>query len=123
MATYENGKLKLDHLEPVHATRGQSIAGPDSARNLSVATNGGRQYSTGGDRRMSQWDALKVAKAGGVEIDEEIELLEEELRNNPVKPSMFSPVINFKDPRHFTYVTAPLPLKTPETDTGPAGFL
>ena len=105
MARFEDGKLKFDHVEPKHAPRGQSIVGGDPARNISVATNGGRQYSTGGDRRMSQWDAMKVAKAGGVEIDEEIELLEEELRNNPVKPSFFSPVINFKDPRHFTYVS------------------
>ena len=99
---YENGKLKLENVEPIHAPRGQSITGGDPTRNLSVATNGGRQYSTGGDRRMSQWDAIKIAKPAGVEIDEEIELLEEELRNNPVKPNIFSPVINFKDPRHFT---------------------
>jgi hypothetical protein len=96
VAKYEDGKLKIDHVEPLHVERG------DPNRNLSVATNGVRQYSTGGGRRMSQWDAIKIAKAGGVEVDEEIELLEEELRNNPVKPSFFSPVINFKDPRHFT---------------------
>ena len=98
VAKYEDGKLKIDHVEPVHVEKG----GTD--RNLSVATNGGRQYSTGGGRRMSQWDAITIAKAGGVEIDEEIELLEEELRNNPVKHSFFSPVINFKDPKYFTLV-------------------
>ena len=102
VAKYENSRLKVDHVEPVHPPRGQSVVGGDPARSFSVATNGGRQYSTGGERRMSQWDAIKIAKAGGVEIDEEIELLEEELRNNPVKPNIFSPVINFKDPRHFT---------------------
>lgn len=51
---------------------------------------------------MSEWDAMKIAKEGGVEIDEEIELLEEVLRQNPVQTSFFSPVINFKDPKHFT---------------------
>ena len=96
VAKYEAGKLKVDHVGPVH------VEGGDANRNFSVATNGGRQYSTGGDRRMSQWDAIKIAKAGGVEVDEEIELLEEELRNNPIKTNFFSPVINFKDPRHFT---------------------
>ncbi len=96
VAKYEDGKLKIYHVDPVHVERG------DANRNLSVATNGGRQYSTGGGRRMSQWDAMKIAKAGGVGIDEEFELLEEELRNNPVKHSFFSPVINFKDPRRFT---------------------
>ena len=98
VAKYEDGKLKVDHVEPLHIEKG------DPNRSLSVATNGGRQYSTGGGRRMSQWDAIKIAKAGGVEVDEEIELLEEELRNNPIKTNFFSPVINFKDPRHFTSV-------------------
>ena len=99
MGRYVDGKLQIDHVEPT-TNRGQSI----TQRNLSVATDGGRQYSTGGARRMSEWDAMRIAKEGGVEIDEEIELLEIELRENPVKHSFFSPVINFKDPAHFTWL-------------------
>lgn len=101
LAKYEDGKLKIEHVEHQTGQRGDSIAG-NPGRNLSVATSGGRKYSTGGQRRMSNWEAMKIAKEGGVEIDEEIELLEIELRENPVKHSFFSPVINFKDPKHFT---------------------
>jgi len=50
-------------------------------------------------------DAMKIAKEGGVEIDEEIELLEIELRKNPVQHSIFSAVVNFKDPKDFTSVS------------------
>jgi len=92
------GELHTEHVEPNQGQRSASFGG----RNLSIATDGGRQYSTGGARRMSEWDAMKIAKEGGVEIDEEIELLEEVLRQNPVQTSFFSPVINFKDPKHFT---------------------
>lgn len=99
MERYVDGKLEIEHVEP-DAKRGNSMV----PRNLSVATDNGRQYSTGGPRRQSQWDAMKIAKEGGVEIDEEIELLEEELRNNPVPHSFFSPVINFKNPAHFTWL-------------------
>lgn len=99
MERYVNGKLEVEHVEP-DSRRGNSIA----PRNLSVATDNGRQYSTGGPRRQSQWDAMKIAKEGGVEIDEEIELLEEELRNNAVPHSIFAPVINFKNPAHFTWL-------------------
>lgn len=99
MERYVDGKLEVEHVEP-ESKRGNSTA----ARNLSVATDNGRQYSTGGPRRQSQWDAMKIAKEGGVEIDEEIELLEEELRNNPVSHSIFAPVINFNDPAHFTWL-------------------
>ncbi|CAD6564944.1 MAG: hypothetical protein ASARMPREDX12_004519 [Alectoria sarmentosa] len=99
MERYVDGKLEIEHVEP-DARRGHSMV----PRNLSVATDNGRQYSTGGPRRQSQWDAMKIAKEGGVEIDEEIELLEEELRNNPVPHSFFSPVINFKNPAHFTWL-------------------
>ena len=99
MERYVNGKLEVEHVEP-DARRGNSMV----PRNLSVATDNGRQYSTGGPRRQSQWEAMKIAKEGGVEIDEEIELLEEELRNNPVPHSIFAPVINFKNPAHFTWL-------------------
>ncbi|KAL2059225.1 hypothetical protein ABVK25_000517 [Lepraria finkii] len=99
MGRYVDGKLQIEHVEPT-ANRGQSI----TQRNLSIATNGGRQYSTGEARRMSEWDAMKIAQEGGVEIDEEIELLEIELRENPVKHSFFSLVINFKNPAHFTWL-------------------
>ena len=99
MERYVDGKLEVDTVKP-DSRRGNSTA----PRNLSVATDNGRQYSTGGPRRQSQWDAMKIAKEGGVEIDEEIELLEEELRNNPVPHSIFAPVINFKNPAHFTYL-------------------
>lgn len=102
LAKYEDGKLKIEHVDHQPGQRGHSIVA-DPNRNLSVATDGGRKYSTGGQRRLSNWEAMKVAKEGGIEIDEEIELLEIELRENPVKHSIFSPVINFKDPRHFTY--------------------
>ncbi|KAL9071950.1 MAG: hypothetical protein Q9161_003882 [Pseudevernia consocians] len=99
MERYVDGKLEVEHVEP-DSRRGNSMV----PRGLSVATDNGRQYSTGGPRRQSQWDAMKIAKEGGVEIDEEIELLEEELRNNPVSPSFFAPVINFKNPAHFTWL-------------------
>lgn len=99
MGRYVDGKLQIEHVEP-RANRGQSI----TQRNLSIATNGGRQYSTGEARRMSEWDAMRIAQEGGVEIDEEIELLEIELRENPIKHSFFSLVINFKNPAHFTWL-------------------
>lgn len=101
MGTFLDGKPEVEHVS----------SGPPDAHNadptgrsLSVASNGGRQYSTGGPRRMSEWDAMKIAKEGGVEIDEEIALLDEELRLNPIKHGFFSPVINFNDPRHFTWL-------------------
>ncbi|KAK4697719.1 hypothetical protein P7C71_g419, partial [Lecanoromycetidae sp. Uapishka_2] len=96
---YVDGKLEVEQVQP-NTQRGGSI----TERNLSVATDGGRKYSTGGQRRMSQWEAMVIAKEGGVEIDEEIELLEIELRENPIPKSFFSPVINFKNPAHFTWL-------------------
>ena len=100
MGRYVGGKLEVEHVEPTTGPRGNSVA----QRGMSTATDGGRQYSTGGARRMSEWDAMKIAKEGGVEIDEEIDLLEVELRQNPVKHGLFSPVINFKNPAHFTWM-------------------
>lgn len=99
MERYVDGKLQVEHVGN-NAKRQGSMTG----RQLSIATDNGRQYSTGGPRRMSQWDAMKLAKEGAVEIDEEIELLEIELRENPVHGSFFSPVINFKNPAHFTWL-------------------
>ena len=99
MERYVDGKLEVEHIEP-NARRAHSTV----PRNMSVATDNGRQYSTGAPRRQSQWDAMKIAKEGGVEVDEEIELLEEELRLNPVQHSIFAPVINFKNPAHFTWL-------------------
>ena len=96
-----DGKLEVEHVSPGASAAHLADA---TGRNYSMASNGGRHYSTGGPRRMSEWDALKIAKEGGVEIDEEIALLDEELRLNPIKHGFFSPVINFKDPRHFTWL-------------------
>ncbi len=99
MERYVDGKLQVHHVGN-NARRQGSMSG----RQLSIATDNGRQYSTGGARRMSQWDAMKIAKEGGVEIDEEIELLEIELRENLIHGSFFTPVINFKNPAHFTWL-------------------
>lgn len=89
---YVDGKLEVDHVEPI------AQSGPDG-RKYSV---GGRQYSTSG-RRLSQWDALVIAKEGGAEIDDEIALLEEELAANPVKHGLLNPKINVR-PEHFTWL-------------------
>lgn len=51
MERYVDSKLQVEHVEP-HSNCGQSI----TDRNMSVATNGGPRYSTGGQRRMSQWE-------------------------------------------------------------------
>ena len=61
-------------------------------------------YASGRSRRMSQWDAIVIAKEGGEEVDEEIAELEQELQQNPLKKHLFSPEIKFKDPRHFTWL-------------------
>ena len=60
MERYVDGKLEVEQVEPHHHST--------VPRNLSVATDNGRQYSTGGPRRQSQWDAMKIAKEGGVEV-------------------------------------------------------
>ena len=99
MAKYEDGKLIVEHVKN-NDHKGHSLD-QEAKRNLSVITDGGRKFSTGGPRRLSQWDAMKIAKEGGVEVDEEIELLEEELAQNPFKSSWFKPVIQFKDPNKF----------------------
>ena len=89
---YADGKLEIDHVEPT--------AQPNQdGRKYSV---GGRQYSTSG-RRLSQWDAMIVAKEGGAEIDDEIQLLEEELAANPVKHGLLNPKISVT-PDHFTWL-------------------
>ena len=89
---YVDGKLEVDHVEPI-AQSGQD------GRKYSI---GGRQHSTSG-RRLSQWDALVIAKEGGAEIDDEVALLEEELASNPVKHSLLNPKINVT-PEHFTWL-------------------
>src|ERR1700730_4283051 len=48
--------------------------------------------------------AIKIAKQGGAEIDEEIAELEEELARNPIKASWINPTIKLNDPRHFTWL-------------------
>ena len=88
---YVDGHKEVDHVEPIRPASGR------------FQSTGGRNYSTSG-RRLSEWEALKIAKAGGPEIDEEIAELEEELRQNPIKNGWLSPTISFKDPRHFTWV-------------------
>ena len=89
---YVVGKLEVDHVEPANQP------GADG-RKYSI---GGRQYSTSG-RRLSQWDAMVIAKEGGAEIDDEIELLEEELKANPIKHGLLNPKINVT-PAHFTWL-------------------
>lgn len=88
---YVDGKLEVDQVQ--HAMQ----PGQDE-RKYSV---GGRQYSTSG-RRLSQWDAMIIAKEGGAEIDDEIQMLEEELAANPVKHSLLNPKIDVT-PEHFTW--------------------
>lgn len=44
-----------------------------------------------------------IAKEGGAEIDDEIQLLEEELAANPVKHGLLNPKINVT-PAHFTWL-------------------
>lgn len=94
-----DGDIEVDHVEPQHqrATDGAADA------NGRTHSSGGRAYSTSG-RRLSEWDAIKIAKQGGVEIDEEIAELDAELMANPIKKSWTNPEIKFADPRHFTWL-------------------
>ena len=89
---YADGKLEIDYVEP-------TAQPSQDGRKYSV---GGRQYSTSG-RRLSQWDAMIVAKEGGAEIDDEIQLLEEDLAANPVKHGLLNPKIGVT-PDHFTWL-------------------
>ena len=102
LAHYEDGKLVIEDVRKQE--HGSKPFDTDGRRNLSIATDGGRKFSTGGSRRLSEWDAMRIAKEGGVEVDEEIELLEMELQENPITSHWYAPVIKFNDPRHFTYV-------------------
>ena len=91
--SWDPEKPQVDH------TNGERTASASGR----LYSTGGRSYSLSG-RRLSEWDAMKIAKQGGAEIDEEIAQLERELEAHPVKISWHSPIIKFKDPRHFTWL-------------------
>ena len=91
--------LEVDHVEPQQQ---KPVNGAADANGRMYST-GGRPYSTSG-RRLSEWDAMKIAKQGGAEIDEEIAELDAELMANPIKNSWMNPEIKFADPRHFTWL-------------------
>ena len=69
----------------------------DPNRNKSV-------YSTSG-RRLSQWDAMQVARAGDFDtIDADIDEIEAELQRREKKSGILHYELHFKDPRHFTWL-------------------
>lgn len=81
IGTDVDGKPEVEHVSS-GATYAHNV--DPSERHPSMASNGGRQYSIGGARRMSEWDALKIVKEGGVELDEEIAPIGKDLRLNPI---------------------------------------
>jgi sugar porter (SP) family MFS transporter len=90
-----DGEAHIDHVEPKGLGTQPIHSGPNG--------DGGRQYSTSG-RRISEYEAMKIAKEDHATIDAEIAELEAELEANPIAKSWLSPVITFKDPRHFTWL-------------------
>jgi hypothetical protein len=66
---------------------------------------GGRVCSTG-DRHLNELDAIKIAKEGGAEIDEEIAMLEAELAQNPPPKSWLSPLVTVFNPARFLWLQA-----------------
>lgn len=94
-----DGQMHIDHVEPQTHTQ-PSHADFNGDRKYS---SGARQDSTSG-RRISEYDAMKIAKENKSLIDEEIAELEAELEANPIAKSWLSPIISFKDPRHFTWL-------------------
>lgn len=99
---YVDSEAHVDHVEPkAHNLGTEPIrAGHNGDRTHST---GGRQYSTSG-RRISEVEAMKIAKEDRAVIDAEIAELEAELEANPIQASWLNPVISFKDPRHFTWL-------------------
>jgi sugar porter (SP) family MFS transporter len=72
--------------------------------------NGGRQQSTtsgaysAGGGRLTELDALKIAKEGGAQINEEIAMLEAELAQKPLYKSWLSPEITVSSPARFMWL-------------------
>lgn len=66
---------------------------------------GGRVCSAGG-RHLNELDAIKIAKEGGAEIDEEIAMLEAELAQNPPPKSWLSSLVTVSNPARFLWLQA-----------------
>ncbi|RDW67630.1 fructose transporter 1 [Coleophoma cylindrospora] len=61
-------------------------------------------YSRSG-RQLSEWEAIQIAAAGDIEtINAELDELEVELQNRPKSNRWYNYELQFKDPRHFTWL-------------------
>ncbi|KAL3418081.1 sugar transporter [Phlyctema vagabunda] len=61
-------------------------------------------YSNSG-RRMTEWEAIQIAAAGDLEtINAEIDEIDLDLQNTPRSTRWYNYELNFKDPRHFTWL-------------------
>lgn len=99
---YVDGDVKVDHVEPQSHSLGLQPIRPGQNGDRMYST-GVRQYSTSG-RRISEYEAIKIAKEDKTAINEEIAELDAELAANPIAKSWLNSVITFKDPRHFTWL-------------------
>jgi sugar porter (SP) family MFS transporter len=72
-----------------------------------LAAKGGDQPSTASGawsaagRRLNELDAIKIAKEGGAEIDEEIAMLEAELAQKPLHKNWLGPETTVPNPAHY----------------------
>lgn len=84
--------LGPSHVEHDH-NQSTMIQRPDPARNPSMAS-----------RRMSEAQAMAMAKDDMTAVDEEIAEFEAELASNPIHAPFLNPNVSLKDPRHFTWL-------------------
>jgi hypothetical protein len=70
---------------------------PAAQRNQSVYSNAGR--------RLSEWEALQIVAAGDLEtINAEVDAIEVDLQAMDIKSTWYKPLLQFSDPKYFTWL-------------------
>ena len=94
----EPKRVEIDGISSTeHSIKDAEQARPEAQRNKSV-------YSTSG-RRVSEWEALQIVAAGDLEtINAEVDAIEIDLQAMNMRSTWYKPLVNFSDPKYFTWL-------------------
>lgn len=76
----------------------------DSKHNLMINKLHASRRPSAASRRMSEAEAMQVAKDDMTAVNDEIADFEQQVKDNPIYSPWLNPSVSVKDPRHFTWL-------------------